>query len=69
MDDVHLRIWLGGEAFDYAATMAAVRNLICDWTHRPWFTIELLRDTLEDGSLPRLPCERLYLEPRVPPFR
>ena len=60
--DVHLRIWLGGIAFDYLAAAVAVNNLIRDWRRRPWYAIELIRGTAEEGlSLPRLPNERLFL--------
>ncbi len=60
--DVHLRIWLGGIAFDYTAAAAAAANLISDWRRRPWYAIELMRDTIEERlSLPRLPNERLFL--------
>ncbi|WP_433683075.1 hypothetical protein [Nocardia sp. CA-119907] len=60
--DLHLRIWMAGVVFDYAATAAAVRNLIHDWRRKHWCTIELIRETVEDGRLlPRLPCERLFL--------
>ncbi|MEV4155613.1 hypothetical protein AB0J48_21560 [Nocardia salmonicida] len=59
--DVHLRIRIGDVAIDYAASIEAVRCLINDWRRRPWFTIELILDTVEIYLLPRLPCERLYL--------
>ncbi|WP_329406918.1 DoxX family protein [Nocardia vinacea] len=65
--DVHLRIWLSGVAFDYAATAAAAHNLILDWMRSRWYTIELIRDVIEDRRLPRLPCERLFLEPSAAP--
>ncbi|WP_025348931.1 hypothetical protein [Nocardia nova] len=59
---MHLRIWLGGIAFDYTAAAAAAGNLIRDWRRRPWYAIELVRDTTADHrSLPRLPNERLFL--------
>ncbi|WP_454199414.1 hypothetical protein [Nocardia sp. Marseille-Q1738] len=62
--DVHLRIWLSGVAFDYAATAAAAANLVQDWTRNRWCTIEVIRSTIEDRRLlPRLPCERLFLGP------
>ncbi|MFE3262389.1 hypothetical protein ACFXPS_41040 [Nocardia sp. NPDC059091] len=62
--DVHLRIWLGDTFFDYAATASAARNLIQDWRRKRWYTIELIRDTVEECLLlPRLPCERLFLGP------
>ncbi|WP_157126151.1 hypothetical protein [Nocardia mikamii] len=58
--DVRLRIWLGDIAFDYLAAAAAASNLINDWRRRPWYAIELMRDTIEE-RLPRLPNERLFL--------
>ncbi|MET8426296.1 hypothetical protein [Nocardia sp. NPDC004860] len=59
--DVHVRIWLAGSIFDYTATAAAVRNLINDWRHQHWCTIELMCDATDDRRLlPRLPCERLF---------
>ncbi|WP_280250513.1 hypothetical protein [Nocardia abscessus] len=62
--DVHLRIWLGGMVFDYAATAVAARNMVRDWRRKPWFTIELIRDTIEERRLlPRLPYERLFAGP------
>ena len=62
--DVHLRIWLGGMVFDYAASAVAARNLIHDWRRKRWCTIELIRDTVEECLLlRRLPCERLFLGP------
>lgn len=62
--DVHVRIWLADVVFDYTAAAAAVRNLIHDWRQTHWFTIELIRDTIDDRRLlPRLPCERLFLGP------
>lgn len=62
--DVHLRIWLSGVAFDYMAAAAAVPHLIHDWARNPWCTIELICGTAEDRRLlPRLPHERLFLDP------
>ncbi|MFJ9370480.1 hypothetical protein ACIRRA_39495 [Nocardia sp. NPDC101769] len=62
--DVHVRIWLAGVVFDYTVTAAAVRNLIHDWRKKHWFTIEFIRDAIDDHRLlPRLPCERLFLGP------
>ncbi|WP_216916575.1 hypothetical protein [Nocardia noduli] len=62
--DVHLRIWLADAVFNYVATVAAARNMINDWMQNCWCTIELINDTSEDRrSLPRLPCERLFLGP------
>ncbi|PSR70239.1 hypothetical protein C8258_04290 [Nocardia sp. MDA0666] len=62
--DVHLRIWLGGTAFDYRATVAAAYQLIRDWQRRRWCAIEFIAHTVEE-HLPtrRLPNERLFLGP------
>ncbi|MRH93489.1 hypothetical protein GFY24_39835 [Nocardia sp. SYP-A9097] len=62
--DVHLRIWLGGIAFDYRATVNAAYQLICDWQQRRWCAIEFVEHATEEG-LPetRLPNERLFLGP------
>ncbi|MEV6059946.1 hypothetical protein AB0L62_08065 [Nocardia asteroides] len=62
--DVHLRIWLDGIVFDYAATAVAARNLIQDWRRKRWSAVELIHDTIEECLLlPRLPYERLFLGP------
>lgn len=62
--DVHLRIWLGGMVFNYAASTEAARSVIHDWGRKRWFTIELIRDAVEGCRLlPRLPYERLFLGP------
>ncbi|MGF6889257.1 hypothetical protein ABIA39_000349 [Nocardia sp. GAS34] len=62
--DVHLRIWIDGVVFDYRATVVAARNLLHDWARKRWYSIELIRDAVDDvGSLRRLPCERLYQGP------
>ena len=61
---VHLRIWLGDMVFDYAATTVAARNLVDDSSRKRWYTVELIRDPVEECLLlPRLPCERLFLGP------
>ncbi len=60
--DIHLRIWLGDVVFECAATAAATHNLIRDWHHRRWYTIEILLNTEQDlKKARRLPCERLFL--------
>ncbi|MFE9322224.1 hypothetical protein ACIHDR_33535 [Nocardia sp. NPDC052278] len=57
---MHLRIWLGGKVFDYAATTVAAGNVIRDWGRRRWFTIDLIQNAVEEGLLlPRLPYERI----------
>ncbi|MEV0364663.1 hypothetical protein [Nocardia fusca] len=62
--DVHLRIWLGGIAFDYRAAAMAARTLIEDWQRKRWYAIELLPTSIQKCRLlPRLPNERLFLGP------
>ena len=63
-NDVHVRIWLDGTAFDYRTAAAAVDNIVRDWRRKRWCTIELVLGTIE-GRLPeiRLPNERLFLGP------
>ncbi|WP_280437007.1 hypothetical protein [Nocardia carnea] len=42
----------------------AASNLVDDWRRKPWFTIELIHDTIEEyRHLPRLPWERLFVGP------
>ncbi len=62
--DVHVRIWLGGSAFDYRATITAANHLVQDWHRKRWCAIEFVLDTIEK-CLPerRLPNERLFLGP------
>ncbi|MBF6222613.1 hypothetical protein IU479_31455 [Nocardia abscessus] len=68
LGEVHIRIWLAGQSFDYTVAATAVHNLIEDWTQKHWCTIELIRDSIEvRGPLPRLPCERLFLGPSTSP--
>ncbi|WP_433207357.1 hypothetical protein ACQP1G_21830 [Nocardia sp. CA-107356] len=59
-----MRIWLGGTAFDYRATVAAAYNLIRDWQRKRWCAIEFILRAV-DECLPetRLPNERLFLGP------
>ncbi|MGW4533672.1 hypothetical protein ACWEOI_22265 [Nocardia sp. NPDC004340] len=59
-----MRIWLGGKAFDYRATLAAALNFIHDCRRRYWCAIELKMHEIEE-PLPetRLPNERLFLDP------
>lgn len=62
--DVHLRIWLGGLAFDYRATVEAAYNFIHDCRRRRWCAIEVILRSGENG-LPknRLPNESLFVGP------
>lgn len=62
--DVHLRIWLGGRAFDYRATHAAASSFMCEWRRKRKEAIELVMQSIDElGLLPRLPCERLFHDP------
>ncbi|MFG3617835.1 hypothetical protein ACW9HR_05140 [Nocardia gipuzkoensis] len=60
--DVHLRVLLDGVSLDFAACHTAAMRFI-----REWRAVRPAADlTVIPGStiaLPRLPCERLYLEP------
>jgi hypothetical protein len=62
--DVHVRVWLGGLAVDYRATVAAALNFIRDGQRKRWCAIEFIAHPTSDcPALPRLPCERLFLGP------
>ncbi|WP_405146689.1 hypothetical protein OG308_24040 [Nocardia salmonicida] len=62
--DVHLRIWLGGLAVDYRATLVAALNFMRDGQRNRWCAIEFIsHPTSGCPALPRLPCERLFLGP------
>ncbi|MFF3567658.1 hypothetical protein [Nocardia jiangxiensis] len=63
-EDMHVRVWVNGMAFDYRAAQGVARNLIRDWHRKRWCAIELIAHTSE-GCLPetRLPNERLFLGP------
>lgn len=59
--DIHLRIWLADQVFDYMVAVSAIDNLIQDWMRRRWCTLEIIRGDAERSELiPRLPCERLF---------
>lgn len=59
--DVHVRIWLAEEVFDFVATASAARSLLDDRRRKDWCPMELVHATVEDlRLLPRLPCERLF---------
>lgn len=61
--DVHVRIWLAGEVFDFVATASAARSLLDDRRRKDWCAMELIHTTVEDlRLLPRLPCERLFAQ-------
>ncbi|MFF0452844.1 hypothetical protein [Nocardia africana] len=63
-NDLHLRIWLGGIAFDYRVAATAAAELIHDWERKRWCSMELMASTVED-RMPeaRLPNERLFFGP------
>jgi hypothetical protein len=60
--DVHLSIFLHGARFDFAACLTAALRFIQDHQarHHADAVDVLPGDTTE---LPRLPCERLFLDP------
>ncbi|WP_327111722.1 hypothetical protein OHB12_26590 [Nocardia sp. NBC_01730] len=60
--DVHLSVFLHGARFDFAACLTAALLFIQDHQtrHHADAVTVLPGDTAE---LPRLPCERLFLEP------
>ncbi|WP_069163282.1 hypothetical protein [Nocardia altamirensis] len=60
--DVRLSVFLHGARFDFAACLTAALAFIEEWRHTPYFdAVDLCFDGAE--TLPRLPNERLYLEP------
>ncbi|MEU2091348.1 hypothetical protein [Nocardia beijingensis] len=61
--DVFVRLWVGGIAFDYVVSAAAVGNLLRDWAKSRWCTIEVVGNSSAEHRPPRLPCERLFLGP------
>jgi hypothetical protein len=60
--DVHLRVLLDGMSLDFAACHAAAMRFVQEWR-----AVRAASDLLVvpggAAELPRLPCERLYLEP------
>ncbi|WP_227998037.1 hypothetical protein [Nocardia australiensis] len=60
--DVHLSVFLHGARFDFAACLTAA--LIFMHEHQAQHYADAVTVDLGDTSrYPRLPCERLYLEP------
>lgn len=60
--DVHLTVFLHGLRLDYRAHPTAAHLFLREWTtHHGDHTAGLLPG--HPRNLPRLPCERLYLEP------
>lgn len=60
--DVHLSVYLQDQRMDFAACLTAALVFVQDWNahHRPDAVTVLPSDPT---GLPRLPNERLYLEP------
>ncbi|MGW5384577.1 hypothetical protein [Nocardia sp. NPDC003963] len=60
--DVHLTVFLHGLRLDYRARRTAAKRFVQEWTaHHGTHTAVVLPG--RPRNLPRLPCERLYLEP------
>lgn len=61
--DVHLTVFLHGLRLAYRARPAAARLFLQEWTaHHGSHSAAILPENPD--QLPRLPCERLYLECR-----
>jgi hypothetical protein len=59
--DVHLTVFLHGLRLDYRAHPTAAKRFIQEWTaHHGAHMVAIL--TGDPADLPRLPCERLYLD-------
>ncbi|MEV0106242.1 hypothetical protein AB0H42_07855 [Nocardia sp. NPDC050799] len=59
--DVHLTVFLHGLRLDYRAHPTAAERFLEEWTaHHGIHTAAVLRE--DPADLPRLPCERLYLD-------
>ncbi len=59
--DVHLTVFLQGFRLDYRAHPTAAEHFLQEWTgYHGTHTAAVLRENPAD--LPRLPCERLYLD-------
>ncbi len=60
--DVHLSVFLHGVRFDFAACLTAALSFIHD--HRTRHRADAVNVMPgETTGLPRLPCERLFLDP------
>ncbi|MET8878285.1 hypothetical protein [Nocardia sp. NPDC004604] len=60
--DVHLSVFLHGARFDYVACLTAALLFVQE--HQAQHYADAVTVDLADTTtLPRLPCERLYLEP------
>ncbi|MFI5779852.1 hypothetical protein [Nocardia sp. NPDC051570] len=60
--DVHLSVFLHGLRFDFAACLSAATVFVQEWRDKHWQdAIDVIDD--DPHGLPRLPNERLYLEP------
>ncbi|WP_084487139.1 hypothetical protein [Nocardia sienata] len=59
--DVHLTVFLDGLRLDYRAHPTAAERFLQEWTaHHGAHTAAVLCE--DPADLPRLPCERLYLD-------
>ncbi|GAA5059068.1 hypothetical protein [Nocardia callitridis] len=59
--DVRLHVDIHGTPFDYAACESAAREFVLDHHARHYLDDAIITPDDTNG-LPRLPCERLYLE-------
>ncbi|MFI5778342.1 hypothetical protein [Nocardia sp. NPDC051570] len=60
--DVHLSVFLQGLRLDFAACHSAATVFMREWQARHWVdAVTIVPD--DPSGLPRLPNERLYLEP------
>ncbi len=60
--DVHLSVFWHGARMDFVACLTAACLFVQEWRARHWHdAVELSTDDVD--GYPRLPCERLYLEP------
>jgi hypothetical protein len=60
--DVHLSVFWHGVRMDFTACVTAACVFVQEWRVQYWDdAVEVSID--DSGRYPRLPCERLYLEP------
>jgi hypothetical protein len=60
--DVHLSVFWHGARMDFVACLTAACLFVQEWRARHWHdAVEVSTDDVD--GYPRLPCERLYLEP------
>lgn len=59
---MHLSVFWHGLRMDFVACVSAACLFVQEWRARQWHdAVEVSMDDTE--GYPRLPCERLYLEP------